>query len=127
MKQSNHINVGTFRVGMTRVTLVAKPGEMGGNFDMLPSGGAFLPRIEVGLKADHFDEVVAWLLHETLELAMCQNKLRFNHSSKLNYDSADFHFHFNHPEFGRICSEAAMFLAEAAPKMAALYSKHKRK
>lgn len=53
--------------------------------------------------------------------------LRFQHSGKLNGDHADYLFVFNHCQFGDICSEVAMFITSALPKLASEFKKSQPK
>lgn len=122
MKQ---IRIGTFQLGHRNVELFAVPEDFGGEFYFAPDRKS-IPRIKVGLDAKHWDECVTWLLHETIEFSMCDKDLRFAHSGKSNYDTGDFCFHFDHSQFGRICSDVAIFMTAALPELSTAYRKYRK-
>lgn len=119
--------IGTFRMGFQNVDLVAILDEHGGEFYLCPDNTS-LPRIKVGIAYTNWDECVATLLHEALEVAACLTRVRYYSSGKLNGDNADYLFVFDHSEFGHMCSMVATFVTPALPELAKAWNKlHKVK
>lgn len=118
--------IGSFDLGWETVDLIAILDDIGGCFYFQPEPGK-VPRIKVGLDYEKWSEVVSTLLHETFEFVLAREGLRFVACRKFNNDHADYLFAFDHPAFSRICSNAALFVTEAMPKLAAAYNLQRKK
>lgn len=119
--------VGTFRCGHTNVDLYALPEESGGYFYGCPDEKS-CARIKVGLRHGCWDQVIAVLMHETLELVFSDMRLRFEHAAALASDHAAYLFVMDHCQFTEAVASAAMFITEAVPKLAKLWQRrHRRK
>lgn len=114
--------IGVFWLGHTRVRLEYDP-SLGGGFFALGKDN----RIIVGNADYDWADMVSTVLHEATEMAMAIRCLRYQHSGKLNGDSADYIFMFDHCQFGRVCSDVAVFIAEALPKLEIVFKKGKKK
>lgn len=125
-KLPDQIKVGNYRLGAFNVDLIALPSDIGGEFNFCPENNA-MPRIKVGLAYDFWDEVVAVLLHETLEMTLCAVNRRYLHSGKMTEDACSYIFVFNHDEFAQACGTAACFITPALPDLAALFKRTKKK
>jgi hypothetical protein len=120
----DQIKVGNYRLGAFNVDLIALPHGTGGEFYFCPDD-ASIPRIKVGLAYDNWDEVVATLLHEAMEMALCSVNRRYLHSGKMTGDASGYIFVFSHDEFGQACGTAACFITPALPELASWWRKVK--
>jgi hypothetical protein len=119
--------IGTFRLGDENVDLYALPhGAGGGEFYTRPDDKS-VGRIKIGIDEQHYDDVLAILLHETFEYLACRHHTRFSQSLKFNRDHADYLFIMDHSTFGEICSRQAFFLYECGAKLHATWKKHRPK
>lgn len=123
MKQKS---LGVLQLGHENVELFIFPEGEGGEFYFVPDQKS-VPRIKIGINYTRWDDVVAVLLHEALEFALCRSMKRYIRSGKLNGDQADYIFVLDHSEFGNICSAAAMFLVDALPRVAREWGKRTKK
>lgn len=94
---------------------------------MKPEPGR-LPRIKIEFDSkSNWDFVVCVLLHEVMEFAFCRLEVRYNHTGKINDDTGDHTFMFNHSQFGRACAMAADFLTPVLPLLAKEFHKLQKK
>lgn len=126
MVKNKNIIVGEFTTYRHRIELVGVVGKVGGDFDA-SSGTHHMPRITVGLDYAHWPQVLEVLIHETAEFILMVREHRATYGGWTG-NSADYFFHFDHQQFARVCADMAEFLAEAEPKLKAVWkSTRKRK
>ena len=121
----NQKRLGVFPLGHENVELVAILDDGGGAFYFAPDRES-PGRIKVGLGYKHWDQVVATLLHETMEYAMDRHKLRYEKTQNLCNDHAGYLFVMDHCAFSEVCACVASFVVPALPKLADVF-RHRRK
>lgn len=124
MKQSI---IGVFQIGHENVQLVAMLDNGDGEFYFCPESES-LGRIKVGIANSNWENVVAMLLHETLEYAMDRQRVRYRITENLSRDHASYLFNFNHCQFTEIVACVSSFVTPALPRLAEAWAKrHKKK
>lgn len=116
--------VGVYELGYEQVQLVIREGT-GGEFWFLPETGK-VPRMKIGADAE-WKAVVAALLHESFELAMCRKGVRWLPDPNLGNDHASYLFVLTHPQFSDACAMASEYLVASLPDLAKAWRKWKKK
>lgn len=123
MKQ---IVIGIYALGHENVQLVALPDDTGGEFYFCPDETS-LGRIKVGIANSNWENVVAILLHETLEYAMDRHRVRYRVTENLSSDHASYLFVLNHCDFTEIVARVSSFVTPALPRLAVAWEKRHKK
>lgn len=121
MTKKSQTYVGTFPLGFMNVELYAITDETNGYFFTRPDDKS-PGRIKVGIDTEHWDQVVAILLHETFEMVCSHMNLRYEVSGAVG-DASSYTFIFNHTQFCDACDRQARFITPALPKLAAVWQK----
>lgn len=108
--------IGIYDLGFEQAQLVLRE-DIGGEFYCIPEKGS-IARIKIGADQQHWDQVMAVLLHETFELLVMRAAGRWSPCSHLSRDHAAYLFSFNHTQFSDICAKQGEFLAAALPDLA---------
>lgn len=118
------IRVGTYPLGSENVDLYALPDSFDGFFYCRPDDVS-PGRIKIGLKSDHWDEIVSVLLHETFEMLCAKQRHRYEKSG-VHGDHASYTFIFNHSDFTELCQSQATFIARALPDLSKCFTQQRK-
>lgn len=121
-----HKVLGTCGLGYENVRVIVRYDSGDGAFYLQPDGES-TGIIEVGLEQECWHEVFNVLLHEAMEYALTRRSCRYVVSGTQCTDASDFLFQFNHPEFSRVVSDVAAFVAEAQGPVQKEFEKHRRR
>ncbi len=126
--KSGNIFVGRFYLGWRQVDLFATmpPHEGGGCFYYSPEDGK-LPRIKVSIQYKEWNTIVAILLHEAMEFAMEDHRLRFSGSAQIADSHASYLFVMTHEQFCECAAICGIFMADCLPELAHAYEANKKK
>lgn|SRR5574340_828764 len=105
--------LGIHELGYERVRLYLRGGS-GASTEFMPEDKG-LPCMEIGADYDKFRKVVASLIHEAQETAMCRLGLSFFPAASLNTSTANCIFSMNHEQFDECCDRAADLVTTAMP------------
>ena len=113
-------------MGYEQVQLILREGT-GGDFWYMPEKGS-LPRMKIGADYNTWREVVACLIHETQEMLLDRNNLRFNPTHTISpRDHAAYIFIMTHPQFHDVCAKTADFIAVCLPDLKRAWGKWRKK
>jgi len=124
-KPTQHL-VGTYRLGLTNVELYGTTTDYGGSFYFTPDDKA-LPRMKVSFLYQYWREVVAVLLHESLEFLCAQKGVRVVPCGHWMQSSDLYSFHFDHSQFSLMMEDQGDFLAHSLPDLHKVWQKHRPK
>ena len=118
--------IGQFDFGTRSVNLFWKEGTGGAFYMNHESDGQ--ARIVLGVNERSWGAQVAVLLHEALELAMADHACRFNPAPDYSWDSANYLFVMNHPQFSEIVARVGLYVSNCLPALSQVYkAQNKRK
>ncbi len=113
--------LGTFPLGPRSVDVFA---------DFLSTDGSFGGRAEgmkIGLQHDEFHKVVDIALHEAMEFACMDIRVRWAPAPDVSCAHDGYLFVLTHPEFGEACARAAEFLTPVVPRLQQLWKERRKR
>lgn len=114
--------IGEYMMGYRNVELYAVSDDTGGNFVLSPDKG--VSTMEVGLDHDHWHEVFNVLLHESLEMAMCDVGARFRPNPCFATCASDtYKFMLDHNQFTEATYRASYFVCASHNALARAHRK----
>lgn len=117
------VKVGQYMLGYRNVDLYANPDSCCGSFTLSPNIGP--SAMEVGTDLDHFWEVLNILLHEAMEMALCEVSARYRPNPCFADSASDtYRFMFDHNQFTEASYRAAYFIAKSQYSLAKIHRKH---
>jgi hypothetical protein len=116
--------VGRYHLGIRDVDLYWRRGT-GGDFDCAAKPGG-LAELVVGIDAEHWDEVVAALLHEAEEMTLTDLCCRFRPTPDYGASQGGYLFVLDHEQFCEAMGRVAVLVAGALPALAAAYKKNRK-
>lgn len=111
---SELVKVGAYQLGYRPVELYIDPSHSGGSGDFVPG--------ETGDKADKMSRIVvgvkdvplwgAWgtLVHEVVEMSLCDHHASFVKAGVFHKSTEERSFFFDHRTFTRVCDESGNYL-----------------
>ncbi len=117
--------VGFYRLGAQNCRLIIMSGT-GGSFNFTPTETS-IPEVRVGGDDETFGGVVESLVHETLEFAMCEMKLRYEHADEKTWSADRFYFLMNHPQLAEVSVIAGEFIESCYADLKKAWLEFKRK
>lgn len=120
----DRIRLGEFCIGNRPFLLFAIPALAGGSVEWFPQRNESIGEICIGLDREHWEDVLAVAVHETMETAIAEVGCRFKPTPDYAYASDGFVFHMDHNHFSEACARAANFLAGGVPKLLDAYQKY---
>lgn len=105
MKQ---ITVGTYEIGYGYAELVLIEGT-GGEFYLMP-GDIKHPRIKIGAECDRWWKIVEVVLHEAVELAAANIRVRYYPQDDVGRDQHAYVFVLTHSQFSECIAHGADYL-----------------
>ena len=122
MKQ---VIVGTYDLGAESVVLILRPG-MGGDFHTRSDPPRKMPCISVGADSGSWQKLVAWLVHEVVEVVMMRMGLRYVPDVDYARDAAGYLFVETHAQHSEVCARVGWFLADCLPDLNKAWKKWKK-
>ena len=116
----DNIEVGTYRLGMRYVRVIAVPKSEDGQVVVFP-GNESIPEIFIGIDQD-WSSVVGTLLHEAYELSLIDLNCRYKKKPSMSVESSDFTFIATHNEMGEAHERVGEFLAGCFPALGKTYN-----
>lgn len=116
--------IGVYDLGREYARLILRDGR-GAEFSTKPVKGG-IPEITVG-KDGAWWEVVSWILHEAMELALLRQGCRYSPDHAISNDSNLYMFAADHTKFAECCAIAGGFIADALPDLQTAWRKAKKR
>lgn len=116
--------VGTYRLGTHNVKLVLRQGT-GGGFDLAPKNHS-LPKISIGVD-DKLEYAIHALIHEALEVALAQSRLRYDRSDDSTWDADRYVFIFKHQDLAHVSIVVGGFIYACYADLKKAWLEFKRK
>jgi hypothetical protein len=101
--------VGVYELGYEQVQLVLRE-DTGGEFYFIPEKGS-IPRIKIGADYKEWKDVVAPLIHESMEFVLTRYKARYDSAENMGMDKGHYLFVIGHGGFSDCCAQVAEFIA----------------
>lgn len=125
--------LGTCQLGDRMVELLCEPKSGGGSFyfgarmaDIAVSHDN-VPAIVIGLGRGRWWSTVDILLHEAMEFAFAEARLRFEPDRDYGDSRANYLFVMSHEQFGEATARASMFITKAMPLLEKAWEKQHKK
>lgn len=128
---STLIKVGAYQLCYRPVELFVDTSSSGGSGDFVPGEPGekvrCLSRIVVGVKGVRLWSAWGMLVHEVVEMALCDHRASYSTSGVFHKSTEERSFFFDHRTFTRVCDEAGNYLFECKADFDRAYRKARRK